>query len=60
MEIPKYLKDALYQFSEDVLAERDHFDELQKQAEEDALELEAHKENWLTHLFRETKPTTRI
>jgi hypothetical protein len=24
MEIPKYLKDALYQFSEDVLAERDH------------------------------------
>jgi hypothetical protein len=56
MEIPKYLKDALYKFSEDVIAERDHFDELQKQAEEEEIELEKHKDNWLTHLFRESKP----
>jgi hypothetical protein len=55
MEIPKYLKDALYKFSEDVLDERDHFDELQKQAEEDATNLENQKENWFTHLFREKK-----
>ena len=58
MEIPKYLKDALYQFSQDVLEERDHFDELQKQAEEDVLKLEDQKENWFTHLFRESKTKT--
>jgi hypothetical protein len=56
MEIPKYLKDALYQFSEDVLDERDHFDELQKQAEQEAIKVEEQKENWFTHLFREKKP----
>jgi hypothetical protein len=59
MEIPKYLKDALYQFSEDVLAERDHFDELQKQAEKDAIKIDEQKENWFTHLFREAKPSIR-
>jgi hypothetical protein len=59
MEIPQYLKDALYQFSEDVLDERDHFDELQKQADADAIKIEEQKENWFTHLFRESKPATR-
>jgi hypothetical protein len=44
MEIPKYLIDALYQFSQDVIDEHDHFFELKKQAAEDALEQEKHKE----------------
>jgi hypothetical protein len=55
MEIPKYLLNALYQFSEDVLAERDHFDELKLKAEQDAIKVEEQKENWFTHLFREKK-----
>jgi hypothetical protein len=59
MEIPQYLYDALYQFSEDVLDERDHFDELQKQADDNALKTDEQKENWFTHLFREKKPTIR-
>jgi hypothetical protein len=59
MEIPQYLKDALYQFSEEVLDERDHFDELQKQSEKEAMKLEDQKENWFTHLFREKKPAIR-
>jgi hypothetical protein len=60
MEIPQYLKDALYQFSEDVLDERDHFDELKKQADEKIIEQESQKEYWFTHLFREKKPTSTI
>ena len=33
MDIPKYLVDALYQFSLDSVAEQEHLVELQKQAD---------------------------
>jgi hypothetical protein len=58
MELPKYLIDALYKYSEDSIKEQEHFAELQKQAEEaelaDAIKSK-HKESWLEHLFRPTK-----
>jgi hypothetical protein len=55
MEIPKYLVDALYQFSQEAIAEQEQFMKLQKQAEElnlaDAIKA-THKQSWLEHLFR--------
>jgi hypothetical protein len=60
MDIPKYLVDALYQFSLDSVAEQEHLVELQKQAEAndlaDAIKAK-HKESWLEHLFS-TKKTS--
>jgi hypothetical protein len=58
MEIPRYLINALYQYSEDSIREQERFTELQKQADEadlaDAIKA-THKESWLHHLFREEK-----
>jgi hypothetical protein len=58
MELPKYLIDALYKYSEDSIKEQAHFMELQKQAEEadlaDAIKAK-HKESWLEHLFSPAK-----
>jgi hypothetical protein len=58
MEIPKYLVDALYQFSLDSVAEQEQLIELQKQADEadlaDAIRAK-HKESWLEHLFSTKK-----
>jgi hypothetical protein len=59
MEIPQYLKDALYQFSQDVLLERDKFDELEAQAQSEIIAKEKHKESWLEHLFKESDTKTK-
>jgi len=55
MEIPQYLIDALYQFSQDALDERVKYDALLAEAEADALTKEKHKESWLSHLFGVSK-----
>jgi hypothetical protein len=52
MEIPQYLVDALYQFSQDTLKERDEFDALAAKQKAEDIELTKHKESWLEHLFR--------
>jgi hypothetical protein len=51
MELPKYLVDALYQFSKDTLAEQEEFDRLHEE-ELAASEASKVKESWLSHLFR--------
>jgi hypothetical protein len=53
MELPQYLKDALYQFSQDVLEEQAEFDKLHDI--ELASAVTDVKDSWLTHLFRESK-----
>jgi hypothetical protein len=57
MELPRYLVDALYKYSEDSIREQEQFVELQKQAEEadlaEAIKAK-HKDSWLEHLFRPT------
>jgi hypothetical protein len=53
MELPQYLKDALYQFSQDVLDEQAEFDKLHDI--EMASSVPDVKESWLSHLFRESK-----
>ena len=54
MELPKYLIDALYQFSQDVLDEQVEFDRLH---EEELASVEASKikQSWIEHLFRPSK-----
>jgi hypothetical protein len=51
MEIPKYLIDALYKFSQDVLDEQTEFDRIH----EEEIEEVRVKEGWLKHLFRASK-----
>jgi hypothetical protein len=51
MEIPKYLVDALYKFSQDVLDEQAEFDRIH----DEEVEEKKVKEGWLKHLFRAAK-----
>jgi hypothetical protein len=53
MELPQYLIDALYTFSQDVLDEQAEFDRLHE-AELVSSTPEV-KESWISHLFRESK-----
>jgi hypothetical protein len=54
MELPQYLIEALYKFSQDVLREQEEFDRLHE-AEMAASEATKVKESWISHLFRESK-----
>jgi hypothetical protein len=51
VEIPKYLIDALYRFSQDVLDEQAEFYRIH----EEEIEEKKVKEGWLKHLFSASK-----